>query len=344
MSQRIGQLATRHWKGILFAVLFLCAGGIYAGASMPSSVFPQTNFPRVAITVENGEMPPAEMLATVTKPIEEVMKDAPGVVGVRSSTGRGSSVVNVFLNWNVDMDAAELAVRSRLAQARAVLPATVDARADRLNFSTFPIAGISVTSKSRPISDLTVAAEDVIKPRFLRLPGVARVDLVGGREPELHVVADPARLAANNLSLSQVADALTKNNLVAAGGLHEEKDTLYLTLVDGRLKDAAAVADLPVAVVQNRPVRVRDVATVRKASEPATTVVTADGAQSVLVMVRSQPDGSTVDIVDGLKREMRDLRRQLPPDVKLTFFYDQSLLVRDSVRSVWEAIGFGLLL
>jgi CzcA family heavy metal efflux pump len=344
MSHAFGQFATRHWKGIAIVVLGLCVGGALAAAAMPSSVFPRTDFPRVTVMVANGEMPAAEMMATVTKPIEEAMKDVPGVVSVRSSTGRGSSVVNVFFNWRVDMDASELHVRSRLAQARSALPASVDAKAFRLTFSAFPVTGISMTSPRRPIPELTALAEDVVKPRFLRVGGVARVDLVGGRQPELHVVADPLRLAAHHLALPQVADALTKSNLVAAGGLHEERDTLYLTLVDGRLATPADVEDLVVAAPDGRPVRVRDFARVERAAEPAGTIVTADGAKSVLVMVRSQPDGSTVDIVDAIRKEMRGLKGQLPADVKLAVFYDQSILVRDSVRSVWEAIGFGLLL
>src|SRR5258706_5309668 len=242
------------------------------------------------------------------------------------------------------MEQSELPVRSRLAQVRSNLPATVDARAFRLTFSVFPITGISLTSPHRTLPDLTVAAQTVIKPRFLRVPGVARVDLVGGREPEFHIIIDPLRLAAQTLSMAQVTDALTKNNLVAAGGLHEEKDSLFLTLVDGRLHDLADIQNFVVASVQDRPVRVRDFARVQRAAEPASTVVTADGAQAVLIMVRSQADGSTLDIVDQLKREIRNLRGQLPPDMKLAFWYDQSLLVRDSVRSVWEAIIFGLIL
>jgi CzcA family heavy metal efflux pump len=344
MSRLLGQFATRNWKGVFFIVLGLCLAGIYSASSMPSSVFPQTNFPRVTIMIDNGEMPADEMMATVTKPIEEAMKDAPGAVSVRSNTGRGSSVVDVFFNWNVDMETTELHVRSRLAQVRSSLPATVDARAFRLTFSVFPITGISLTSPKRSISELTVAAEDIIKPRFLRIPGVARVDLVGSREPEIHIVADPLKLAAQNLALTTVSDALTKNNLVAAGGLHEEKDTLYLTLVDGRVHDVGDIENLVVAMGQDHPIRVRDFAKVVKSVEPASTIVTADGAQSVLIMVRSQPDGSTVDIVDQLKRELSGLKSQLPPDMKLAFFYDQSLLVRDSVRSVWEAIIFGLIL
>jgi CzcA family heavy metal efflux pump len=340
----IGHFATSHWKAIFFIVLGLCLAGIYAASSMPSSVFPQTNFPRVTIMVDNGEMPADEMMATITKPIEEAMKDAPGVVSIRSSTGRGSSVVNVFFNWNVDMETTELHVRSRLAQVRSSLPATVDARAFRLTFSVFPITGISLTSDRRTLPELTVAAETLIKPHFLRIPGVARVDLVGGRAPEIHIIADPLRLTAQHLSLPQVADSIVKSNLVAAGGLHEEKDTLYLTLVDGRVHTLADVENLVVAMNQDHPVRIRDFARVQQAAEPASTIVTADGRPSVLIMVRSQPDGSTLDIVDQLKSEMRSLHGQLPPDMKLAFFYDQSLLVRDSVRSVWEAIIFGLIL
>jgi len=340
----IGQIATGHWKGIVFIVLGLCLGGIYAASSMPSSVFPQTNFPRVTIMIDNGEMPADEMMATITKPIEEAMKDAPGVVSVRSNTGRGSSVVNVFFNWRVDMEQAELHVRARLAQARSTLPATVDARAYRMTFSTFPIIGLSLTSPRRTMPELTVAAEDVIKPRFLRIPGVARVDLVGKREPEVHVVADPLKLAAQNLSLTQVSDALVKGNLVEAGGLHEEKDTIYLTLVDGRVHSVSDIENRVVAVNHDRPVRVRDFARVVKSSEPASTVVRADGAEAVLVMIRSQADGSALEIADQLKREMNGLKKLLPADMKLAFWYDQSLIVRDSVRSVWEAIIFGLIL
>src|SRR5258706_6043612 len=203
------------------------------------------------------------------------------------------------------MEQSELPVRSRLAQVRSNLPATVDARAFRLTFTVFAIAVISLTSPVSAVPDLTVAAQTVIKPRFLGVPGVARVDLVGGREPEFHIIVDPLRLAAQTLSMPQVTDALTKNNLVAAGGLHEEKDSLYLTLVDGRLHELADIQNFVVASIQDRPVRIRDFARVQRAAEPASTVVTADGARSVLIMVRSQPDGSTIDIVDALKREIR---------------------------------------
>jgi CzcA family heavy metal efflux pump len=340
----VGQFATHHRKGIFFIALGLCLAGIYCGASLPSSVFPQTNFPRVVILLDNGDMPADEMMATITRPVEEAMKDVPGVVNIRSSTGRGSSEVNIFFTWNVDMEQSLLHVLSRLSQAKSTLPSTVDARAYRLTFSVFPITGISLTSPRRSQTELWETAQYDIKPRFLRIPGVARVDLVGGHAPEFHVVADPLRLAASGLSLAQVIDALNKNNLVISGGMHEEKETLFLTLVDGRERTIEDIENLVVAMGGDHPIRIRDFARVEMAAEPASSIVTADGVESVLIMVRSQPDGSTLDIADQLTAQLGELKAQLPPDMKLAFFYDQSILVRDSVRSVWEAIIFGLVL
>src|SRR5256885_15806407 len=121
-SSPLGQFAIRNSVPITFIVIALCLAGIFAAFRMPSSVFPQTDFPRVVILVDNGVMPGDEMMATVTRPIEEAMKDIPGVVNVRSATGRGSAEVNVFFSWSVDMEKSELHVQSRLSQIRGTLP------------------------------------------------------------------------------------------------------------------------------------------------------------------------------------------------------------------------------
>jgi CzcA family heavy metal efflux pump len=340
----IGRFATRNATAIMFITVVLCLAGTYAALRMPSSVFPQTNFPRCVILVDNGVMPADEMMATITRPIEEAMKDIPGAVSVRSATGRGSAEVNVFFNWQVDMMQSELYVNSRLAQIRSTLPATAAAVVWRLTFAAFPIIGVSLTSPTRDITKLWEAARYDIKPRFLRVPGVARVDLVGGRTPEYHVIVDPLRLNAARLSLTEVTDALVNNNLVSPTGMHEEDHTLYLTVVDGRVHGIDEIEEVTVAVLNGRPLRLKDFARVERQREPVFNVVTADGVDAVLLNIRSQPDGSTLDIADGLKAEMLALQRDLPPDMKLAFFYDQSLLVRASVRSVWEAILFGLIL
>src|SRR3984893_596343 len=228
----LGGLATRHTITITFISVALCFAGLYSAFTLPSSVFPQTNFPRVVILVDNGVTPADEMMATITRPIEEAMKDIPGSVTVRSATGRGSAEVNVFFTWSVNMVQSELYVLSRLSQIRGTLPATATTTVYRLTFSAFPIIGVSLTSQTRDITNLWEIARYNLKLRFLRIPGVARVDLTGGRTPEFHVVVEPVRLAAAHLSLQKLTDALSRNNVIAPAGMHEENHHLYLTVTD----------------------------------------------------------------------------------------------------------------
>src|SRR5207247_5227824 len=129
---------------MLFITFCLCLAGGIAAWRMPSSVFPQTNFPRVVVLIDNGVMPSDQMMATITRPVEEAMKDIPGVVSVRTATGRGSAEISVFFNWSVDMQKSELYVNSRLAQIRATLPATATTNIQRLPFAAFPVVGVSL--------------------------------------------------------------------------------------------------------------------------------------------------------------------------------------------------------
>jgi CzcA family heavy metal efflux pump len=340
----IGGFAIRHKLAIAFISFALCVAGVYAAFTVSSSVFPQTNFPRVVILVDNGVMPADEMMATITRPIEEAMKDIPGSVTVRSTTGRGSAEINVFFNWQVDMVQSELYVDSRISQIRSSLPPTASTTVWRLTFSAFPIIGVSLTSPLRSSTQLWETARYDIKPRFLRIPGVARVDLVGGRTPEYHVVVDPLKLQAANLSLQQVTASLVQNNVIVPAGMHEENYTLYLTVIDGRVHDIADIENLTVEVVDGHPIAIKDFARVEEGPEPVFNVVTAEGVPAVLLNVRSQPDGSTLDIAAGLEQVLRELKNDLPPDMKIAYYYDQSTFVRESVGSVRDAIFFGMLL
>lgn len=335
----------RQSKSILFLTVCLCLAGVLSAITMPSSVFPQTDFPRVVILIDNGVMPGDQMMATITRPVEEAMKDIPGVVSVRSATGRGSAEVNVFFNWSVDMQKSELYVNSRLAQIRAHLPATATTNVQRLTFAAFPVVGVSMTSTTgRSQTQLWEMARYDLKPRLLRVPGVARVDLVGGRAPEYHVRVDPYKLESYHLAMNQVSDALLKGNLIGPAGLRDEDHQLFLTVMDARAKTPADIGELVVIQTESGPVRIKDVAEVVPGKEPQFNIVTADGQTAVLLNIRSQPDGSTVAIADGVNAELEKLHRELPVDVRLSLFYDQSLLVKESVGSVWESILFGLLL
>jgi CzcA family heavy metal efflux pump len=353
MSDRVAQsivaeekpaAVLRYGKAIAFLTIVLCLAGGYAASTMPSSVFPQTNFPRVVILIDNGVMPGDEMMATITRPVEEAMKYIPGTVNIRSTTGRGSAAINVFFDWSTDMEKAELYVLSRLSQIRNALPLTAEVQVHRLTFSAFPIIGISLNSQTRDVTEIWEKARYDIYPRFLRIKGVARVNLVGGRIPEFHVIIDPAKLEAHHLTFDQVTQALADTNHFTPAGMHEENYQLYLVVVDNRLRKSSELEDVVVAWVNQAPVRILDLGIVRHGEAPQFNRVTADGKDAVLLNVYGQPNCNTVQIADDIERELQQLRHELPPDMRLAFFYDQSQFVREGIKSVWESIFIGLAL
>lgn len=336
----------KYGKAVLFIVTLLCLGGVYAGWTMPSSVFPHTDFPRVVILIDNGVMPGDEMMATITRPVEEAMKYIPGTVNIRSTTARGSAAINVFFDWKTNMVESELFVLARLSQIRNALPPTAELQVHRLTFSAFPVIGVSLTSssKTRKITDLWEKARYDIYPRFLRIKGVGRVNVVGGRVPEWHVVLDPAKLDSHHLTMDQVNQALADANQFTPAGMHEENYQLYLSVVDNRLRDPREIENVVISWSGQSPVKVRDLGVVRPGETPQYNRVSADGKEAVLLNVYGQPDCNTVAIADDLQKELELLKKDLPPDMRLAFFYDQSQFVREGVKSVWESIFIGLAL
>jgi multidrug efflux pump subunit AcrB len=326
-------------------VLLLCAAGLYAAWQLPTAIFPQTNFPRIVIVVDNGVVPAPQMLVSVTRPIEEAMNGIPGIVRIKSTTARGATDVSLFFDWNVDILQSLQLVQARLSQLSSSLPPTASIRnVDRLTFAVFPVTGYSLVSDSRDPASLRDLATYTIKPRLARLTGVADVSVDGGQLREYHVTIDAERLAAHNVSIQQVADAVRNANIVASPGLIEENHQLELILVSAQATAPDQLNSIVVATVNNAPVTVADVATVGPGVEPNYTIVTADGHPAVLLNVRRQPDANTVTVTDEVKAELAALHAQIPKDVKVAPFYDQSLLVRESMKSVRDAILIGLLL
>ncbi|MGH2842839.1 MAG: efflux RND transporter permease subunit, partial [Solirubrobacteraceae bacterium] len=341
----MGEFATRHALAITFIAATLCLGGVFAALRTPSSVFPATAFPRIVINVSNFFMPPDDMMATITRPIEESLKSIPGVQSVRSTTTRGSAIINVLFPWGADMQRAELYVLGRLSEIRSELPPAATLDASRVGFTlSYPIIGISLTSSRRTLMDLWNTATYTIKPLFLQIPGISRVQILGGRVPEYHVIVDPLRLQAAHLALGDVSRALMNNNLIASGGLLSQNYRLYLTTVNGRVHSAADIGNVVISVRDGHPIRVRDVARVTPAPAPTYTNITAQGRQAVLFDIESHTHASILAIAQALQSDLRQLRQELPSDMHLSFYYDQSSFVHDSVRNVWEAVLVGLAL
>ncbi len=337
-----GLISTQK-RAVLVVIGLVCLLGIYAAFQLPTAIFPNTDFPRIVIVLDNGDVPADQMLATVTQPVEEAMNGIPGIVRIKSVTARGSADINLYFNWNVDVPTTLGLVQTRISQL--TLPPTASVRrVERLTFAVFPVAGYSLTSDTRDAASLRDLATYTIRPRLARLTGVANVAIAGGKVKEYHVEIDPAKLAARNVTLTQVSDAVKNSNIVASPGLIEENHQLELALVSGQATTPDELNSIVVATVNNAPVLISDIATVRQGVAPNYTIVTADGHDAVLINILRQPNANTVNVTDETKAELAAVQKILPKDVKITPFYDQSILVSESINSVRDAIIIGLIL
>src|SRR5258705_7328042 len=232
-----------------------------------------------------------------------------------------------------------------MSQLLSTRPATAEIQnIDRLTFAVFPVTGYSLTSDKRDGAALRDLATYIVRPQLARLPGVAIVGVAGCKVKEFHVTINPEKLTAHNVTAKQVAEAIRNWNIIVSPGLIEENPHVELALVSGQAKRPDELNKIVVAMVNNAPVSVADVASVAAGVEPEYTLVTADGHPAALVNINRQPDANTVAVADEVKAALTAMRGQIPKDVRAAAYYDQSLLVRESINSVRDSILIGLLL
>src|ERR1700724_1207575 len=340
----------QHWiaqpsRPVIFLILTFGLLGAYLAFTIPVSVFPDTNFPRVLIAVDNGVMPIDQMTVTVTRPIEEAVNSVPGLLTVRSITSRGSAEVDLYFRWDIDMFQTLQYVNSAISRVQSELPATARIEAHRMTFASFPIMGYSLTSATTPQTKLWEMATYEMKPRLNRLEGVSTVIVQGGQEPEFQIIPDPAKLLAASVTVTDILEAVRRTNLVDSPGLLERNHQLFLGLVNGQVRTPEEIAN---AVIKTNPagipVRIGDIANVAPDVKPVYTVVTANGKPAVLLNINRQPDGNTVQVAQEVHDEIEQIRKTLPPGIHIEPFYDPSIIVSDSIKSVRDAILVGLIL
>jgi len=335
----------RFSRPILFSTIALAVVGAYLAFSIPVSVFPTTDFPRIVIGVDNGVTPIDQTLVTVTRPIEEAVNSVPGLQTVRSITSRGSAEVDLFFDWKSDMVLTLQRVDAVVARLQSELPPTAKVQTHRLTFAAFPIIGYSLTSDTMPPDRLWEIATYDIKPRMNRLDGVATVVVQGGRVPEFQVTPDPARLPAAGVTVTDILEAIRRTNLIDSPGLIESNHQLVLGLVSGQVRSAEQLGQIVVKTSPaGVPIRVGDVATVAPSVAPVYTIVTANGKPAVLLNVSRQPETNTLEVANEVHDLIRQIEPTLPKGVRLEPFYDQSTIVRDSISSVRDAVLLGILL
>ncbi len=339
-------------KPIFFLLVVLTLAGMYAATQVPISVFPETDFPRVVIGVDNGVMPVEQMQVTITKPIEDAINSVPGLQTIRSTTSRGTAEISLFFDWTVDMNRTLQLTDAALAKVQQELPTTARITTNRLTFATFPILGYALSSDQDasgkdivPQTRLWEIATYDLKPPINRVPGVRTVVVQGGQVPEFHIVPNLARLQAAGVTLLDLVNAVQASNIIDSPGLYEADHKLILGLVGAQAHSAAELGNLVVKVSANgAAVRVADLATVEPSALPVYTIVTANGKPSVLLNITRQQSSNTVGVANAVADEIAGLQSKLPPGTHLTPFYDQSVLVRESIASVRDAIMIGLVL
>ncbi len=332
-------------RPVLFLTISLALVGGYLALTIPVSVFPNTDFPRIVVGVDNGVMPIDQMLVTITRPLEEAVNSVPGLQKVTSITSRGSAEVDLFFDWKSDMILTLQRVDAVVARLQADLPPTAKVETHRLTFAVFPVIGYSLTSDTVPPNRLWEIATYDLKPRLNRLDGVATVIIQGGRVPEFQVTPDPARLLAAGITVPDILDAIKRTNLIDSPGLIEHSHQLVLGLISGQVRTPEQIGQIVVkSSSAGIPIRLGDIAKIAPSVAPVYTMVTANGKPAVLLNVDRQPESNTLDVANEVHALIQELTPNLPPTVHLEPFYDQSTIVHDSIASVRDAVLIGILL
>jgi CzcA family heavy metal efflux pump len=331
-----------HRRSILFALSLFAFAGCFVIYSTPVSLFPQVTFPRVVINLDAGDMPAERMAVQVTWPVEEAVRAVPGVLTVRSNTSRGSADIAINFKWGIDMISAMLQVESSINQIRSTLPITLTFAVRRMDPTVFPVLGYSLSSAKHSLIELRDMALYQIRPILSAIPGVAKVDVLGGATAEYQVLVDPARVNALDLNLDDIAKTLSAANVIQAIGRLEQNYKLYLILTNTQFQNSKQISQTILRSGQNGLVFLEDVAQVVKTTAPQWQRITAEGRDAVLFQINQQPGSSTVEIANNAETQLKLIKQKLAADIKIAKWYDQSDLIVASALSVRDALLIGL--
>lgn len=304
-------------------------------------LMPDVEFPFVMIQTTLRGAGPEEMESSVTKPIEEAVNTISGIEDINSTSYEGLSLVMLKFKLEKDGDVAAQEVRDKVNSVLAQLPQGTDPPViGKFDIGAQAVLNVVVYG-DRDLIDLTEIAKKKIKENIETVSGVGAVDIVGGREREIHIVVNPLKLAALDLPINKVKDAIVQQNIEIPGGKVEQKDKEYVLRTLGRIEEARNFGDIVVANIGGSQVRVSDIGRVEDTGERMGTASFYNGRPSVTVVVKKQSGTNTVAVVENIKERLEEIRGSMPPDVTTTIIGDQSVFIKDSVHSVTEHLVLG---
>jgi HAE1 family hydrophobic/amphiphilic exporter-1 len=306
--------------------------------------FPAVDLPTVTVRVGLPGGAPEEVESLITQQVEEVINTVDGISELRSVSGQGTSLVIATFNLDRNLESAAQDVRDRVNTLGRNLPedATPPVVQKFDNDST-PVLTIALTA-DRSLRELTELADKTVRPQLERIAGVGEVRVVGGLDRAINVWIDADRLAAYQIPISQIRQALERQNTdVPGGNVTTGKEELTLRTL-GRFTDPRQFDDLVIANVNGAPVRLRDVGRVEDGTKEQRSFSRLNGVPTVTLDIRRQSGANTVEVIKGLKSALPRVNSQLPNDVKVEIIRDQSRYIEAALHEIQIHLVLGSIL
>ncbi|MGF1591155.1 MAG: efflux RND transporter permease subunit [Pleurocapsa sp.] len=347
-------IAIRRHIGTLMLTLALIVIGVFFLFDLPVDLLPSITYPRIGLRVNVPGISPEVAVDEVTRPLEEGLAATEGVVQVFSQTREGQVSVDLYFQPGGDIDLALNDATAAFNRARSNLPDTVEEpRLFKVDPSQLPVYELALTSQSLDPLQLRVFADEELARELGVVEGVAVVDVSGGVEEEVRISIDLSRLQALGIGLNDVLTELAESNQDISGGRILGELNEPLTRVIGRFEDAEEILNLSFEVaaaetesVSTRRVYLRDFAQVIDAQANQRVFVLLNEQPAVKVSIQKQPEANTIEVVEGIKQRLAELRQTgiVPEDLELVATLDESIFIRNAISNVTNAglIGAGL--
>jgi CzcA family heavy metal efflux pump len=335
------------YKNPLTVVLFMIiVGGVFAYTKLQTSLFPEITFPKIKVIADAGLQPVNKMMVTVTKPLENAIKQIPDLANVRSTTSRGSCEISAFLNWDANIDLSEQRIEAKIAEIQIDLPVGVQISVEKMNPSILPVIGYSLetNNSSRTPIDMKQLALYTVKPFLSQVAGVAEVRIIGGKQKEYWLTVNTQKMSTLSITPDALTMALNQTNFIQSNGYLSDYRLLYLTVTDATVHSLEELKNVIVSNNGKRIVQLKDIAEVNINEGVEYTKINANGKEGLLVAVIKQPNANLIDISNDMKKKVEELKKVLPQGVSIKPYYVQADFVNDSIKSVTDSLWVGLVL
>jgi CzcA family heavy metal efflux pump len=326
-------------------LVIIMMGGLFFYGRLKTSLFPEITFPKIKIIADAGLQPVDKMMVTVTKPLENAIKQVPDLLNIRSTTSRGTCEISAFMDWNSNIDLAQQRIESKIAQVSNSLPAGVQITVEKMNPSILPVLGYSLETNSAATSiDIKQLALYTVKPFLSQVQGVSEVRVIGGKQKEYWLTLDMQKMSTLGITPDSLSSVLAQTNFIRSNGYLSDYHLLYLTVTDATVKTLGQLKDLVVINNGKRVVRLDEITNVSIQEAVEYTKINANGKENLLIAVIKQPNANLIDLSTRMEQKIADLQKILPKNVRLKPYYIQADFVQDSVKSVTDSLWIGLAL